>query len=301
MYYQNFTMQADGFVGHLAAPDAGGDRAVIVVMGGEQSVLPGLKIAERFADYGIAGLTVALYGAPGLPQSPDRCKLEVFGCAVRWLQGRGYRRISIYGMSMGSIFALLAAQYIGGMENVVLVSPTHVPFEGTTKDKKQMTGHSVATWQGRDLPFVRPDFPHCKPMRYRRHPAAAHPVLGMWCAYYDAYADKAREAEAALAPEATNARILLIAGGGDEAWPAEYSVRCLQKRLDDAHYPKDYKAVVYPGASHLTGMMPNPARERWLFRLLPLVRWMYRSLGANREVCMRGFEVAEREIVEWLK
>ena len=37
---------------------------------------------------------------------------------------------------MGSVFAALTAQYIGGIENVVMVSPSHVPFEGTTKDKK---------------------------------------------------------------------------------------------------------------------------------------------------------------------
>ena len=42
---------------------------------------------------------------------------------------------------MGSIFAILAAQYVGGMENLILVSPTHVPFEGTHRDKKTMTGH----------------------------------------------------------------------------------------------------------------------------------------------------------------
>lgn len=41
----------------------GSDRAVIVIMGGEQSLLPGIKIAEGFADYGITGLAVSLFGA----------------------------------------------------------------------------------------------------------------------------------------------------------------------------------------------------------------------------------------------
>lgn len=50
---------------------------------------------------------------------------------------------------MGSVFAALTAQYIGGIENVIMVFPTHVPFEGTTKNKKNMTGHSVAAWRGR--------------------------------------------------------------------------------------------------------------------------------------------------------
>lgn len=63
MRYENYSVAEHGFAGHLAEPDAGSDRAVIVVMGGEQSLLPGIKFAERFADFGIMGLAVSLLGA----------------------------------------------------------------------------------------------------------------------------------------------------------------------------------------------------------------------------------------------
>ena len=43
MKYENYTYHKHGFVGHLAEPDTGSDRAVIVIMGGEQSLLPGIK------------------------------------------------------------------------------------------------------------------------------------------------------------------------------------------------------------------------------------------------------------------
>lgn len=36
---------------------------------------------------------------------------------------------------MGSVFAALAAEIFGGFENLILVSPTHAPFEGTLRDK----------------------------------------------------------------------------------------------------------------------------------------------------------------------
>ena len=49
---------------------------------GEQSLLPGIKFAERFADYGITGLSVSLYGTEGLPDSPNQCPLEMFLPAV---------------------------------------------------------------------------------------------------------------------------------------------------------------------------------------------------------------------------
>ena len=44
MIHENFNFKEHGFVGHLAEPDGGSDRAVIVVMGGEQSLLPGIKL-----------------------------------------------------------------------------------------------------------------------------------------------------------------------------------------------------------------------------------------------------------------
>ena len=184
MKHIDSTMEKDGFADHLAEPDDGSDRAVIVIMGGEQSILPGIKFAERFADYGITGLAVSLFGAVGLPDSPDRIPLDMFIPAVNYLrQHKHIERISVYGQSMGSIFAVLAAVYIGGFENLILVSPTHVPFEGTSKDKKTMSGHSVATYQGYGIPYVRADFSKINATKYYKHSDAGYKVTGMWIAY----------------------------------------------------------------------------------------------------------------------
>ncbi len=297
----DFNMKEHGFVGHLAEPEQTNGRAVIVIMGGEQSLLPGIKIAERFADYGFIGLAVSLFGAEGLPASPDRCPLEMFENVVRYLKSeRNIVHISTYGQSMGSIFAVLVAQYIGGIENVVMVSPTHVSFEGTTKDGKHMTGHSVATWRNEDIPFVTADFSKIKASKYYKTDAAPHKVMGMWLAYYEAYQDKAAEEKAHLEIEKTNARILLIAGGADEAWCAQYSVSYMEQYLKEKNYGKDYKSIIYPNVSHLTGMMPNKERERKLYRMIPLVGIMYKSFGKHKKECMAAFEQSEKEIIDWL-
>ena len=86
MRHEDFNYKQHGFVGHLAEPDNGSDRAVIIVMGGEQSILPGIKFVERFADYGITGLSVSLYGAEGLPDSPNRIPVDMFIPAVNYLR-----------------------------------------------------------------------------------------------------------------------------------------------------------------------------------------------------------------------
>lgn len=300
MKHEHFNIKEHGFVGHLAEPDEGGDKAVIVIMGGEQSLLPGIKFAERFADYGITGLAISLFGAEGLPDSVSGVPLEMFIPAVDYLKNeKKIKHISVYGQSMGSIFAVLVAQYIGGIENLIMVSPTHVPFEGTEMDKKTMTGKSIATFQGRDIPFVPTNFGVAKSSKYYKHSETKHRVMGMWIAYYNAYQNKDAEKEAWLHLEKTNARILLIAGDEDEAWPAEYSVNVLKAYLDDLSYEKDVKVIVYPHGSHLNGLMPNKQREKKLYRMIPLIGLVYKTFGKYRKENMEYFEKTEREVIDW--
>lgn len=236
------------------------------------------------------------------PEGVDRIPLEMFIPAVDYLKKtKKIEHISVYGQSMGSIFAVLVAQYIGGIENLIMVSPTHVPFEGTMPDKKTMTGRSIATFGGQDIPFVPTDFTRIKVSKYYNHPSTRQRVAGMWVAYYNAYQNKAAEQVAWLHLEKTNARILMIAGEEDEAWPAEYSVRALEKYLKDLSYEKEVKVIVYPHGSHLNGLLPNKQREKKLYRMLPLIGLMYKTFGKYRKENMEYFEQTEREVIGWIR
>jgi dienelactone hydrolase len=270
-------------------------------MGGEKGLLPGIKIAERFADYGIAGLAVSLFGAEGLPKGPDRIPIDMFEPAVCYLkETRKFAKVSMYGISMGAVVAALAARYIPEIDNLIMVSPSHVPFEGTL-DKKHMTGHSFVTWRKEEIPYVKPDFSKNNVMKYSYDARAGRSVMGMWSDYMDAYEDREREKQAEIPLEKTNARILMIAGTGDEAWPSEYSVQYLKEQLDHVGYTKDYKAVIYPNASHLLGMMPNREREKWLYRMIPVIGLAYRQFRTHKKECMQALEESEMEIIRWME
>lgn len=237
----------------------------------------------------------------GLPDSPNQIPLDMFVPAVEYLrEKKKIDHISVYGQSMGSIFAVLVAQYIGGMENLIMVSPTHVPFEGTLKDKKTMSASSVATFKGVDIPFVSADFSKIKASKYYKHKDADYKVTGMWIAYHDAYQDKEKVKKAMLHVEKTNARVLLIAGHEDEAWPSEYSACEIEKNLIDVGYEKEVKVIVYPHGSHLNGLMPNRDREKKLYRLIPLIGLMYKTFGKYREENLRYFEESEKVIIDWI-
>ena len=302
MRYENFTVSSDGFAGHLAEPEGGSSRAVIIIMGGEQSLLPGIKFAERFADYGITGLAVSLFGAEGLPASPDRIPLDMFEPAVKYLREKKHiEHISVYGQSMGSIFALLCAVHIGGFDKLITVSPTHVPFEGTLSDKKTMTGHSAVTYRGKELPYVTADFSKFKAMRYTHHPAVPYKVTGMWAAYYKGYCDRETVRKAELPIESCGADVLMIAGAMDECWYSEYSVKRLAARLRRKGFEHRVRTVIYPYGSHLNGLMPNRQREKKLYLMIPLIGLMYRSFGRYRKENMGYFSRSEREIISWIK
>ena len=301
MKYENFNMKDHGFVGHLAEPDVGADKAVLVVMGGEQSMFPGIMVAERFADYGIAALSVSLFGAEGLPAGPNQIPLEMFEEAVKYLrEKKAISHISVYGQSMGSIFAVLIAQYIGGMENLIMISPTHVPFEGTL-DKRNMTGRSIATYKGEDVPFVSADFSKVKVTKYQRHQDAKCKVTGMWVAYHDAYQDKTREKDAWLHIEETGARVLMIAGDEDEEWPADYSVKAMKQYLDEVNYSKEVRVVIYHHGSHLNGLMPDKRKHKKIYRMLPLIGIFFRTLGRYKKLNISYFEQTEREVIKWIR
>ncbi len=294
MRHEDYTYGVNGFAGHLAEPDQGSEYGVIVVMGGEQSLLPGIKSAERFADYGITGLAVSLFGADGLPEGPDRIPVDMFEPAVNVLRQKGITHLSIMGQSMGSVFAILAAKYIGGFENVILISPTHVPFEGVGKDRKTMSGHSMAVWKGKEIPFVRADFSKGHMTSYRSHPAVNYQVTNMWAAYYDAYRNDEKDADMHI--EELNADILMIAGEMDESWPSSYSVRYMEKRLQETGYAYDVKTVYFPHGSHLCALMLNQEREKKLYRMMPVIGLMYRSFGKYRKDNLGYIAEAEREI-----
>lgn len=295
----DYNMKEHGFVGHLSLPQEETKYGVIVIMGGEQSLFPASVIADKFADHGIMALAVSLFGADGLAAGAVQIPIDMFIPAIQVLRDRGCKSISAYGMSMGSIFAALIPKYIGGIDNVILCSPTHVPFEGT-KDKKSNSEKSVATWKGKDIPFVKVDFSARKMTRYYYDEQAGRKVLGMWISYRDAYKDREQEEKADLKLYETGTRILLIAGTGDEAWPSDYSAKYIKKQLDEAHYDRDYKICLYPNASHLIGVMPDREREKKLYRLMPFIGIMYQSFGKHKKECLEALEKSEREIVNWI-
>lgn len=59
------------------------------------------------------------------------------------------------------------------------------------------------------------------------------------------------------------------------------------------HNEKEVRAVVYPNVSHLTGMMSNRELEKKLYRMVPVIGFLYKSFGKYKKECMKA-KVAEK-------
>ena len=273
-------MEVHGFTGHLVQPERWKDTAVIVLMGGEKSLLPGERVAQRFAEYRHLAMAVPLFGAAGLPDGPDRVPLDYIEKAVETLKTfKGVKHVATYGMSMGSLFAMEAALRIPGIDQCISVSGSHVIFEGAG-DKHSNTGHSVMTFRGEELPFVPLDL-----------------SKKMWEAFRESYEDADRVEQAAVAIEDFPGELLILASDSDESWPAEQSARYLEKRLKKRAAPASYKIVVYKNASHILGMMPDPDTHKWLFRFS---RVIYTSLRKHPKESLKALEQSQEEILTFL-
>lgn len=304
MIYTDFSIKKDGFVGHMVEPESNPtNHIVIVIMGGEKSIVSGVKVAERFADFGITGISVPLYGAEGLKKHVDRIPLELFEPVVKYLKEvKHAKSISVYGFSMGSVYAALVAKYINGIDNLILCAPSHVPFEGTNAGNKQMTGHSIAVYKGKEIPYVSLDFFNSGFMgKYVYDEEAGRKVTNMWLIYRKAYRNRKLEENADYHLETSGARILIIAGGEDEVWPAEYSAQYIRSGLEKVGYANDYRVLVYPKAGHLIGIMPGKERNKWLYRAIPIIGLLYRSLGKHRKECMDALRQSESEIINFIR
>jgi len=273
--YLDCDLEHNGFIGHLVIPSEYKRIGIIVLSGGEKSLLPGKKIAEEFARYNYLTMSVPLFGCKGLKKSDSEIPLELVINSINFLkQYNNIDKVVLYGMSLGSIFAILASNYIQ-VDGVISVSGTHVIMEGESGYKK-VSGHSIVTYNNKELPYMSYDMRN-----------------GIYNGFYGAY--QKNNDEYILPIEKSNCPLLLLASKSDEEWPSDISVNILEKRLIQYKYP--YKVVVYEKGSHLMGMLPRDLYGRILLKVGKL---FFMSLRKYPNECIDTINKSKNEILNFL-
>ena len=261
------TMEKEGFVSALYRPEKNCYLGkVMVIVGGSDGYYSLTRlIAEQFLKRGLTVLALAYWNREGLPRTCSHIPLETGELAGKWLRKRGYDKIGIWGVSLGSIFALLCASKMPEYYScAVAVSPNCVCVQGIQKKSEWVkeTGlceGSAFSYHGEDIPF--------SPLVYKKGKVLADMSLHREVYLRSIYesAVKSKEKPGAIEVENMNGPVLFLAADHDSMWPSKESAEYMVKRLKDHGfaYPVCYEH--YETASHF--LLPYKLKSSKMFKV----------------------------------
>ncbi|MBB5805611.1 dienelactone hydrolase [Saccharothrix ecbatanensis] len=241
----------NGLVGVLFEPDDDEIHPGVMVLSGSEGGVHELD-AALLAGHGFTALTLAHFGAPGVPDDLIEIPLEYLGTALDWLGARA-GQLGVTGGSRGGELALLVGATFPQVKAVVSVVGSGVVTQciGPGGRLLQKLEHEAAswTWEGRPLPYLPYSIPH----ELRRRVVDGDPVpLRLAFDLTDGIPE-----DTEIPVERINGGVLLLSSGQDESWPCAELSEVAFRRLKEHGHPHRHEHVVYPEAGHLIAGPPH--------------------------------------------
>lgn len=246
------SVKNDGFHGCFFDTKLEIRLAMIVLSGSDGMFSVAKKIAKRYMDNGIPSLAVAYYNTPQTPKNLAEIPVEFVENAVRWLRGRGYVKIAVYGISKGAEYALLSASLIENINAVVAVSPSCCVFQGLTANRRPAEKSSWS-WRGNSQPYV--SFGTYIPHFF------SNLLTNREIRFFDEYnklLDTELNEENTIKVENIKGSILLLSAHDDTMWPSERMGKLIEERLTQKGFPHFFRHQVYEYASHALCPISSP-------------------------------------------
>jgi dienelactone hydrolase len=219
--------------GTLFVPVAAESSVAVLLIGGSGGSEPSY-VGQALAAEGVAALSVAYFGRPGLPGQLRGIGLEYFFSALEILQDElpsSAAPIVVLGMSRGSEAAMLTA-----IHSPVRVRAVVATVPGNVVAGSWPPGGPAWLLGDQPLPYVDHSGPECE------------------------------NADTLIPVELVPGPVLLVAAGADQVWPSAEMARALSQRLHEHGDPHGHTVLEYPEASHSlgyliphlpTGLLPN--------------------------------------------
>jgi dienelactone hydrolase len=231
-----------GFYGsYYTRADIAERAPAILLLGGSEGGLPSGPLVTTLAARGFPTLSLAYFGAPGLPPTLANIPLEYFEKALTWLRDQPEvdpSRVVVIGVSRGSEAAqLLGVHYPSLVSAVVASVPSSVALCG-------YPDCSVPAWTlgGQPVPYTQEfDNPH-----------------------------PSDNPDAVIPDERIRGPLLLVCGGRDLVWFSCPYARAIMSRL--ASFNHQYRDVLYAygRAGHFVGgLLPYAPIAPRAFYLYP--------------------------------
>jgi dienelactone hydrolase len=250
--------KGDDATTQLFLPPGDGLVPGVVVFGGSEGGRASADLmAAALSRHGLACLSVAYFGMPGLPpfhqEVPiDRIHtcIDSFACHPRVLPGG----VAVHGTSRGGELALLLGATSAAVLRVVANVPSGVVWSGM--DATGATIGSAWSLNGRPVPWLqrRTDTDITRA-------ALARDVLELTPLFeFDLSASGGRTIEEATIPvERTNGPILLLSGKADAVWPSTTLANIAVNRARDREFAFPIEHIAYDGAGHFCVRLPGSA------------------------------------------
>jgi len=234
-------------------PGPGPFPAVIAFAGSGGGLGPAAAWAPALASHGIAALSIAYFGVPGLPDALVRIDVEVVGRAADWLLRRpdvDPRQIAVMGMSRGSELALLAGALLEPVGPVVAFAPSGVSWAGIGAHGPV----AAPAWRfgGDDIPCAG-----IHPMGYPLPEAAPGSPIALRPSFEAMLRDHDMIRAAEIPIERVKGPILMVSGEADAMWPATEMAEIAEHRAAERGFTHELTHLRYPGAGHLCGGVPG--------------------------------------------
>ncbi len=240
-------------VGTYFVPVNARHAPAVLVLGGSEGGHAMDPVAALLASHGYAALSLAYFGASGLPKTLVRVPLETAAAGFAWLARQPEvdpSRIGVWGISKGGEYALLAAARSHDVKAVVAVVPSAYAWFGL-----EFSGDEMSSWSenGVALPFLPSE-------------AQADGAIGkafslggdvQYRSVYDAAlrtASPATIAQATIPVDRITAPLLLVCGEDDREWD---SCGMTQTAIDRFHangHAFAAQRLAYPNAGHAIGV-----------------------------------------------
>ena len=245
---QSVAVTADGLVATWYPPASGKRGPAVLALGGsEGGTAGGQYLGKAVAAQGYGVLSLAYFGADGLPKTLQEIPLEYFDRALSWLAKQPLvdaKRIGIYGISVGGETALLVASRHPEVKAVIAAVPSSVVWQGLNPANYGEVKSSYSLG-GRPVAFVAYD-----------NSAAFTGILDL---YQRSLARAEKPADATIPVERIGGAVLLLSAKDDKLWPSTAMSDAVIARLDSHGFKPLHQHIGYPDAGH--GAMSPPSGD----------------------------------------
>jgi len=228
---------------------------LIICSGSEGDFELNKNASQNICKNGINTLALGYFNVPGAPNCLNKVPIDYVEKAATYLKSIGYEKIGIWGISMGSIYALTSASYFPDLISLVFAaSPNYFVVEGMNSSKNRSLKASIFTYKGEEIPYE----PY--PIKINVFKKYYHSLLSLEPNFSYLYNDMmGKVAEEHIIPvEKMKARLVLFSGKLDVLWPSNQGAKLIMERLKEKNYAYPYEHIECEYGGHL--MVPFPSK-----------------------------------------